>query len=65
MASCILHILLQSLRLAFMNVLLVVFDTTDALELSLVRLSQLELVESLAKHAVMTDLKWLAWISQT
>ena len=65
MASCILHILLQSLRLAFMNVLPVVLDTTDALKLSLVRLSQLELVECLAKHAVMTDLNRLAWISQT
>ena len=65
MASCILHVLLQSLRLAYMNVLLVVFDTTDALKLSLVRLSQLELVECLTKHAVMTDLEWLAWISQT
>ena len=48
-----------------MNVLPVVLDTTDALKLSLVRLSQLELVECLAKHAVMTDLNRLAWISQT
>ena len=58
----VLNVLFESFLLLVVDVLLVVFNTTDLLQLGLVLHAKLKLVQGLAEHAVLGYLERLAWV---
>jgi len=59
-ATSILDVLFEALLLLPMNVLLVVFYTTDRFEFAPILLAKFKLIESLPKHALLRDFERLA-----